>query len=150
MVHNESTTAALALFLRLIRNSNPDIIPRFVMTDKDVAQINAILLVFKDMHTVVLLCWWHVLHAWRKHFSTTAYPELWSVLKGWLQEMDRAEFWATWARIQAMDAEDCPQSVKDYLHAEWLDAKYLPMWAAWARVGRYITEESDTNMLVEA
>jgi hypothetical protein len=46
-----------------------------------------------------------------------------------------------------MDAEDCLPSVKDYLHAEWLNAKYLPMWVAWACVGWYITEESNTNML---
>jgi hypothetical protein len=95
MVHNKSTTAVLALFLWLIRNSNLDIIPWFVMTNKDVTQINAVLLVFEDVRTVVLLCWWHMLHAWCKHFSTTAYLKLWSVLKGWLQERDRAEFWAT-------------------------------------------------------
>jgi hypothetical protein len=150
MVHNEATTAALALFLRLIRINNPGIIPQFVMTDKDVAQINAILLVFEDVDVVVLLCWWHVLHAWRKHFSTAAYPRLWSTLKTWLQEDNEADFWATWAQIQAMGPDECLRSVKQYLHAEWLNAKFLPMWAAWARTQRYITEQSDTNMLVKA
>lgn len=131
-------------YLRTFRHANPSVIPSFFMTDKDHAQMNAISSVFPEPATKILLCWWHVLHAWQQHFHINEFPELWDDLKRWIRINNEAEFQNHWTKIQSY----APSSMVLYLKKNWMNATHL--WSAVSRQGRNIHELSDTNMLIEA
>lgn len=112
------------------------------MSDKDHAQMNAI----KSVHpkSTILLCWWHVLHAWQQHFVVTAFLELWKLLKDWVRITDEGEFWKQWEEIKKI----APPSVLEYLKTYWLGE--IKLWSAVYRSNHNIFQLCDTNMLVEA
>lgn len=158
LIASNGTTETLAHYLRLYRAQNPKL-PKWFMSDKDHAQMNAV----QRVYTVVLLllCWWHVLHAWQQHFHTRDFPVLWDLLKKWIRIRDEAEFEAARDEIR----EEAPPSFNDYLDTYWMNCErqfltYLarpdtrtlgiPMWSAIHRKGRHIFEDIDTNMLIEA
>lgn len=146
MLANEGTEAMFKHFLRTFRTANPEAIPRFFMSDKDRAQMNAISVVYPEPQTKLLLCWWHVLHAWQQHFRITEFPELWTLLKSWIRIADPTEFEAHWLKIQQL--EEAPPSFIKYLKTNWMNETQL--WSAVYRKSRSIHELSDTNMLIEA
>lgn len=139
---SEGTEHLHCFFLQAFKSANPAVVPKFFMTDKDKAQINAILTIFPGVH--LLLCWWHVLHAWQQHFNIYAFPELWKTLKEWIRISDDEVFDTCWSKIQRI----APSSFCEYLRSHWMnETKY---WSAVYRKGRTIHEVSDTNMLIEA
>jgi hypothetical protein len=48
------------------------------MSDFDWGQINTCL---EEYRSFILLCWWHVLHNWQKHFHIPTNEVLWDLLK---------------------------------------------------------------------
>lgn len=82
MISSNAQQETLTFLLRSVRAASPGIAPKRIMSDKDRAQMNAIQLVYPDSQ--LLLCWWHVLHAWQKHFVTSQHPKLWALLKAWV------------------------------------------------------------------
>lgn len=142
MISSNATEDTIKYFLNLIRAQNPGILPEYFMSDKDHAQINAIRAAYHE--STVLLCWWHVLHAWQQHFVITSFPELWKQLKKWVRITDRDEFWAAWEEIK----KEAPESVISYLRTYWLND--IKLWSAVYRQDRNIFQLCDTNMLVEA
>jgi hypothetical protein len=121
------------------------------MSDFDWPQINTCLDAYRNSlednrRALVLLCWWHVLHAWQKHFHTTLHPELWDLLKRWIRMTDFADFNAAWSKIQ----EISPASFVEYLKGTWMSDQVVKMWSAVHRKNRTINELWDTNMLIEA
>ncbi|KZV87284.1 hypothetical protein EXIGLDRAFT_840088 [Exidia glandulosa HHB12029] len=143
MVSSNGTEQTLTHFLRVFRARNP-VVPRIWMSDKDRAQLNSLRAVYSELFVLVLLCWWHVLHAWQQHFSTTLYATLWTLLKRWIRITDEAEFWTHWEAIQ----REAPASFIEYIKKEWLPER--EMWSAVSRTERNVFERSDTNMLVES
>lgn len=142
MISSNATEVTIDFFLSQIRAWNPTVVPKLWMSDRDRAQMNVILR--RYVESKLLLCWWHVLHAWQQHFVTAHYPELWELLKCWIRIADKAEFEQYWVKIQAL----APQSFTEYLKVYWLPERDL--WSAISRKNRNIFEQSDTNMLVEA
>lgn len=142
MVSSNATEVTINHFLSTIHQRDPDVNPARFMSDKDRAQMNAILRCFPK--SKLILCWWHVLHAWQQHFITDSFPELWRLLKSWIRITTATEFEAHWQKIQDV----APPSVKQYLRDNWMNEQEL--WSAVHRQGRSIDEESDTNMLTEA
>lgn len=88
-----------------------------IMTDRDQAQINAARIVWPL--AMILLCWWHVLHAWQQHFAITHYPEAWSALK----ELVRAPTASVFASVYKKFKSNAPASLIEYLDAEWMTGK---------------------------
>jgi hypothetical protein len=149
MLANSGTQATLSYFLSLVRQRSPTIISRFFMSDRDHAQINAICRIYPK--STVLLCWWHVLHAWQQHFHIPDHPELWELLKKWIRVKDTAEFNLTWAEIFRRAKEEFSDSkFYDYLHSTWMPENVVKMWSALYRCNRTIFKDCYTNMLIEA
>jgi hypothetical protein len=144
MLSSSGTQATIQYFLKLIKGWSPTIYPSIVMTDCDRAQINAIQAVYPRSR--VLYCWWHVLRAMRMHFNTSAFPELWKLIKEWVRIADPIQFYRRWAEIQSDTSY--PESVVQYLRDNWMPD--IQMWSAISRQNRTIFEEGDTNMLIEA
>jgi hypothetical protein len=142
MVSSNAHQETLTFLLRTIRASNPEIRPKRIMSDKDRAQMNSIRLIYPE--SKLLLCWWHVLHAWQQHFVTSQHPELWALLKAWVRITDQETFDKQWQAIK----EIAPASVVRYLEMEWCVDTSL--WSAVACKDCSVLELSDTNMLVEA
>ena len=112
------------------------------MSDFDKTQIKVILRWYPE--ALLLLSWWHVLHAWQQHITTSHYPKLWTLLKGWIQITNKSQFDECWEKIQVL----APASFILYILEYW-----LPVWELWSAQERTecnIFELGDTNMLVEA
>jgi len=71
MMASYRTEETIACFLR---KHNPFTISWPFMSDRDLAQINAIVLRYPESE--VWLCWWHVLHALQQHFVTSKHELL--------------------------------------------------------------------------
>ncbi|KAJ7128412.1 hypothetical protein C8R44DRAFT_700955, partial [Mycena epipterygia] len=142
MISSNGKEVTIDHFLATILKENPTISPHIFMSDFDWAQLNAISRRYPTAR--LFLCWWHVLHAWQRHFVTQHYPILWERLKKWIRITDQTEFDAYWAEIQIL----APDSVVAYLKSHWMGVVH--MWSAVYRSDRSIFETCDTNMLVEA
>lgn len=114
------------------------------MLDHDQSMINALHIVYPLVF--LLLCWWHVLHAWQQHFSITVYPELWDKLKAWIRVTDINTFNSIKAEIFAL----APQSFSEYLETYWLTDSFLPMWSASYCTQCSIFQDINMNMITEA
>lgn len=110
MLASEGTEAMHVFYLTTFQHANPLVVPKFFMSDKDRAQMNAIGRVYRS--SKVLLCWWHVLHAWQQHFNIKEFPLLWDKMKRWLRIDDEQEFNNAWAEIKEM----APSSVTSAEH----------------------------------
>ncbi|KAE9383567.1 hypothetical protein BT96DRAFT_782109, partial [Gymnopus androsaceus JB14] len=144
MFCSDGTDAMINNYLSLLRTWFPNVSLHRAMSDKDMAQINAIRRQYPLAR--LALCWWHVLHAWQQHFNATEFPELWALLKAWIRVMDQTEFESYWEKIAFV----APTSVREYLERNWLTRGVIEMWSAVYWKGFSIEEESDTNMLTEA
>lgn len=82
MLSSSGTEDTIYYFLWLVRIWNPGIDPWNIMSDRDWAQLNACRWAF--INTILLLCWWHVLHVWQQHFQIRDHPQLWDQLKKWI------------------------------------------------------------------
>jgi hypothetical protein len=143
MLASSGTQATIGYFLRLHRNRNPCTIPRNIISDFDWAQINACI---AEYEAFILLCWWHVLHAWQQHLHIPTYPELWEILKNWIRVTDITEFNGIWTRIKTL----APPAFVEYLATYWMPEHVVRMWSAVYRTDRTIFEACNTNMLIEA
>ncbi|KAJ7716040.1 hypothetical protein DFH07DRAFT_762575 [Mycena maculata] len=141
MISSDATEVTVDWFFVTFRQLNWEVIPLRIMCGHDRATMNVVWRRF--IESQLLLCWWHVPHAWQKHFCIAHYPELWAEMKCWFRITDPDEFLVCWARIQEL----APESVVTYLVRTWLVDKEL--WSAIYRQDRNIFELSDTNMLVE-
>jgi hypothetical protein len=146
MLSSSRTTATVSFFVSWVRDACPEVRPNVIMSDRDLAQIAALQAVYPTSR--VFLCKWHVLRAMRKHFSTTEFPELWDIIKKWVNTDDLAEFHRLWEKISTDPST--PKSFQDYLTREWMPQDRVVMWSKTARKNRSIYEEGDTNMLIEA
>ena len=142
MLASSGTEITVSFFLRKVREASPTVTPGWIMSDKDRAQMNAIEAVFPESRLV--LCWWHVLHAWRQHFKTQHHEKLWEKLRAWVRVSDVTEFDQYWREIQKL----APESVVTYLETHWMPIQ--EKWSAIPRKARSIFSDSDTNMLLEA
>jgi hypothetical protein len=142
MISSNATEATIDFFLAQLRLRNPTVIPGIYMSDHDRPQMNAVQRRYCE--SLLFLCWWHVLHAWRAHFVISHYPELWECLKRWIRITEENEFELCWGEIQRL----APPSFIEYINTYWLPERDL--WSAIARKNRTVFEQSDTNMLVEA
>jgi hypothetical protein len=143
MLSSSGTQQTIEYFLRLHRAQNPLTIPRNIMSDFDWPQIHACSVVYLAF---ILLCWWHVLHAWQQHFRISDHPDLWELLKRWIRMTNKPEFDAAWIKIQAI----APRSFVEYLSKYWMTEHVVQMWSGVYRTARNIYEACDTNMLIEA
>lgn len=142
MISSNATEPTVNFFLETLRKCNPDVIPNVFMSDFDKTQIKVIPRWYPE--ALLLLCWWHVLHAWQQHITTSHYPELWTLLKGWIRITNKSQFDECWEKIRVL----APASFISYIMEYW-----LPVWELWSaqkRTERNIFELGDTNMLVEA
>jgi hypothetical protein len=154
MLASNGRQETIQYFLRLNHERSPDVLPRYFMSDFDKAQINACRTASTECAaqlrasyvSFILLCWWHVLHAWQQNIRTSQHPELWELLKKWLRMVDEAEFEATWLKIQ----EIAPPKFIEYLEDYWMSPDVKFMWSGVFCKGRNIFDACDTNMLVEA
>ena len=142
MISSNAQEETIEYFLKTIQHQNPSVIPKIFMSDKDQGQMNAIQGQYTE--SCLLLCWWHVLHAWHQHFMMTHYPDLWALLKKWPCITTQEEFDDCWAKIQKL----APESLIGYLRSNWLNETKL--WSAIFRQDQTIFEVCETNMLVEA
>jgi hypothetical protein len=143
MLASSGSQATIAYFLRIHRARSPLTIPRNIISDFDWGQINACIL---EYQAFIFLCWWHILHSWQQHFHISTHPNLWELLKKWIRITDKAEFDATWVKIQ----EIAPSSFVNYLTQYWMPERVVHMWSAVYRTARSIFEDCDTNMPIEA
>jgi hypothetical protein len=153
MLASNGRQETILYFLKLNSMRSPQVDPNYIMMDFDWAQINACKLASVDWKqvdtqrtTFILLCWWHVLHAWQQHFHISLNLELWDLLKKWIRMDDKEEFEAAWAEIQ----QTAPLDFVSYLVGTWMKDEMKQMWSAVYRGSRNIFEMCDTNMLVEA
>ncbi|KIK00486.1 hypothetical protein K443DRAFT_100253 [Laccaria amethystina LaAM-08-1] len=151
MITSNGTAETIGYFISLLREHSPLIIPHWLMTDHNLVQINALRCYFPT--SMILLCWWHVLHAWQQHLIISQNVELWDKLKAWVWIECLKKFEATWLEIQRL----VPTAFRNYLihYYEslvqyWMTDKFRAMWSAVNRKDRAIFERSDTNMLLEA
>ncbi|KAJ7141811.1 hypothetical protein C8R46DRAFT_1200578 [Mycena filopes] len=150
MLASSGKQTTIGYFLRLHRARSPHTIPRIFMSDFDWPQINAIIAEYQsyiaNLQLFILLCWWHVLHAWQQHFHISSHPELWELLKNWIRITDVEEFNAAWAKIKTI----APAAFINYLNQYWMSDRVVRMWSAVYRKDRTLFENCDTNMLIEA
>ena len=141
MLASSGSEATITYFLKLHRLQSPLTISRKIMSDFDWAQIHAAIAAYRCF---ILLCWWHVLHAWQQHFKIADNERLWVLLKKWIRMTEKSDFDAAWVTIQAI----APEGFTAYLIKYWMPV--VEMWSAMYRTPRTIFENCDTNMLVEA
>ncbi len=120
MISSNGTEDTISFFLQLVQTQNPGLFPEIFMSDKDHAQMNAIKSCYPK--STLLLCWWHVLHAWQQHFVVSSFPALWDILKKWIQITDPVEFWEYWSEIKFL----APKSMIEYLQSYWLESSMIP------------------------
>lgn len=142
MISLNAQQATIDFFLAKLRERNPDIIPANWMTDFDQGQINSIKAQYSASKQIYL-CWWHVLHVWQQHIIISHYPELWELLKKWIQITDQKEFDEMWKKMQTLALS----SFLDYIKETWFPV--VAMWPAVFQVDRSIWQDCDTNMLLE-
>ncbi|KAJ7581720.1 hypothetical protein C8J56DRAFT_865954 [Mycena floridula] len=114
------------------------------MTDCDLAQITACCHAYPDAQ--ILLCWWHVLHAWQQHFRIVDHEKLWEILKKWICLRTGPEFNMMYEEIKIL----APTAFLTYLETYWMPDYYQQMWSAVFRQEEDIFLASDMNMLIEA
>jgi len=61
MLASNGTKDIISFFLHWVRDRSPAISPAMIMTDRDVAQIGALKIMYPDSR--IFLCKWHVLRA---------------------------------------------------------------------------------------
>ncbi|EDR07809.1 uncharacterized protein LACBIDRAFT_297987 [Laccaria bicolor S238N-H82] len=144
MLASNGTAETIGYFVLLLRERSPLIIPHWLMTDRDLAQINALRHYFPT--STILLCWWHVLHTWQQHLVISQNIELWDKLKAWVRIECLKNFEAAWVDIQRLS----PRAFHNYLVQYWMTDEFRAMWSAVNCKDRAIFERSDTNMLLEA
>lgn len=69
MIASKGTAETIGYFISLVQSRSLLIMPRWLMSGRDLAQIKALLQYFPASR--MLLCWWHVLRAWQQHFVTS-------------------------------------------------------------------------------
>ncbi|KAJ7331319.1 hypothetical protein DFH08DRAFT_966340 [Mycena albidolilacea] len=101
------------------------------MSNFDWAQINACKIASVDWKRVnnerssfILLCWWHVLHAWQQHFHIPQSPELWELLKRRICMENWEDFNAAWDQIKWT----APDTFVQYLEETWMKDEVVAMW----------------------
>lgn len=141
MISSNATEATIDYFLAMLWAQNPGVIPKRLMLDFDKGQMNAVRCCYPESQ--LLLCWWHVAHAWQQHFVTAHYKDLWAELKQWYQKTTQAKFDVCWERIQAL----APKNIIEYIKEHWLPVMHL--WSAVHQEGCTVFEQCDMNMLVE-
>ena len=128
-------------FIAALKKNNPGVNLQVIMLDFDWCQINAA----RRHHptALVLLCWWHVLHAWQQHLHINQHLELWKLLKGWIHLTEITEFNEYWVQIQSL----VPTYFIEYIQNTWW--KHWKMWSTMTHTDCIVYQLSDTNMLVK-
>ena len=116
MVSSDGKEETIYLFLTVFHSRNP-VVPRYILSDRDEAQLSAIRRVYKSSH--LFLCLWHVLHAWRAHLRTSQYPDVWAAL----QQLPRADSKDAFDRIWNTIKRQAPADFVSYLQKYWMSGK---------------------------
>ena len=90
MISSNAKEVTINYYLATLWKRNLKVIPKKIMSDFDWVQINSVRLWYTESQ--LLLCWWHVLHAWQQHIIISHYRELWELLKKWIRLTEESEF----------------------------------------------------------
>ena len=74
------------------------VIPSLFMSDFAWEQLNSIVACYPESQ--LLLCWWHVLHAWQQHFIVAHYPDMWALLNILYLENTWLKQWHMWSATE--------------------------------------------------
>jgi hypothetical protein len=144
MLVSNGTKDTITFFVRWVQDGSPAVLPAVIMTDRDLAQIGALEIIYPDSR--IFLCKWHVLRAMQSHFNANEFPELWTKVKALVSTPDEEEF--DRLRREISSDPSVPKSFAEYITLEWIPNK--EQWSKVYRKNLSIFEEGDTNMLIEA
>src|SRR3984893_8153503 len=144
MLASNGTKDTISFFVRWVRDGSPAVMLAMIMTDRDLAQIGTLKIVYPDSQ--IFLCKWHVLRAMQSYINANELPELWSKIRALVSTPDEKEFDRLWGEISSDPS--CPTSFSEYMKVYWISDK--EKWSLVYRKNRSIFEEGDTNMLIEA
>ena len=144
MLASNGTKNTISFFVRWVQHGSPAVLPAMIMTDKDLAQIGALKIVYPDSR--IFLCKWHVLRAIRSHLNASEFPELWNKVRALVNTPDEEEFDRLWREIS--NDPMSPKPFIEYMALHWMSDK--EKWSLVYRQNRSIFKEGDTNMLIEA
>jgi transposase-like protein len=116
MISSNGKEETIYFFLQVFRNRNPTI-PRYILSDRDEGQLNAIERVYSDSQ--LFLCLWHVLHAWRAHLHIPQHPEVWKMLQMLPRAETKEEADEIWGQIKWKAPADFVQ----YLETNWMSSE---------------------------
>lgn len=142
LISSDGKTETLTKFLTAFKSICPTV--GTFMTDNDEAEINAIRNVFPESNH--LLCWWHVLKAWKEKLRQVGCgsddPLFWEKLVAFLKSSNN--FDEEYNKIVEISS---PQFAK-YLDTYWVNMK--EKWAHSFRMNIPMFKQSNTNMLIES
>jgi len=90
MLMCNGTKDTIFFFLHWVRHGSPTVLLAMIMTDRDLAQIGALKIVYPDSR--IFLCKWHVLRAMQTHFNAFEFPELWTKVRALVSTLDKEKF----------------------------------------------------------
>jgi MULE transposase domain len=113
MFASNGEEAVYHFFFSTFLANNP-VLPSVILTDKDVAQINALRKVFPSSR--ILLCWWHVLHDWYGRLAVHQHPEAWEKLIRLPRQNTHEEHESLWHHLQTI----LPADFIAYMQENWM------------------------------
>jgi hypothetical protein len=122
MIASNSQMETLIHFFQTFKRANPNTNPQRFMSDRNVGQITALSTTWAS--ATILLCWWHVLHAWCQHICIDSFPEVWELLKLWIQVDSPESFDLMWSKL----VEKAPALFIQYLKQYWLPGAYIQVY----------------------
>src|ERR1700720_1261908 len=133
MISSNGKEGTINFFLGAVRAGNPMEIPSLFMSDFAWEQLNSIVACYPESQ--LLLCWWHVLHAWQQHFIVAHYPDM------GIRLTNCKEFIDCWMDIQKI----APPSFILYLENTWL--KQWHMWSATERQNHTVRDRNSVKAI---
>lgn len=117
MISSDGTSDALRFLFMTFRDHNPTV-PQVIMSDRDLATINAVESVYPE--STHLLCWWHVLHDWHGRLRVKEFSEVWTAL----QQLPRASTEQHFDTLMELIDDQAPPSFTEYLYKNWLTGMF--------------------------
>ena len=140
MISKSASKAPIVRFLECVKDICPTV--GAFITDNDDAEISAIDEVFPESRH--LLCWWHVLKAWRIKLGPayTADHQFWKLLVEMLKTPNNYQEYK--CKVKA----DASPAFLKYLETYWFPRENT--WAKTYRMDVLMYKTTNTNMLIES